>query len=293
MSAPDEPEEPFAAELPFTTADAGDGSRIAGQIRKPGTLLRNVQRVSLTSKSQPAGTLPPSKLPKGAIVRTGGLKQSAGAFAGKLETRLAAHPAFNIEAERGTASIARLRFVIGTQSVVLLALLGLLVFTLNDKNDTGIYASASTTGAAHVMAPLLAPTYTQAAVLAWAGTRAASIMNFGFNNVGDRLATSRENFTDRGWNAFAAAVDRSQLMQNVVANEQVVTAAPIGAPVIVHMENTLEGGRSWTIQLPIMVTIISGKAVAANRRVLTLEIVTVPPTHNLTGLGINNWVESG
>ena len=164
---------------------------------------------------------------------------------------------------------------------------------MTKKNDNGVYAATNTEGRARYLTPLATPTYTQQAVLSWAGAEVTSIMNFGFHNVNERLQASRDQFTDRGWKAFATAVDKSQLMQRIVTKEQVVTAAPVGAPVIVHMEDRPDATKSWLIQLPIMVTVLSGKQTDASRRILTLEVVTVPPTHNLTGLGINNWIEGG
>ena len=270
----------YDPERPFTTADAGESSRVAQSVREAMAKARR-------DKSRP-------QLPSKSTVQTGGLRQmysGAAAFAQGLETRMAAHPAFILDAERGTLSIARLRLVIVAQAAVMILLAAMLAASLDQKNDSGVYAATDTKGQARYLTGLMAPTYTQAAVLSWAGAQVANIMNFGFHNVTERLQENRAQFTDRGWKAFATAIDKSQLMQKIVTKEQVVTAAPIGAPVIVHMEDRPDKSKSWLIQLPIMVTVLSGKQTEANRRILTLEIVTVPPAHNLTGLGINNWIE--
>ncbi len=272
----------YDPDRPFTTADAGDSSRIAEAVAK------SIKQARL-DKSRP-------QLPANSKIKTGGLHQAyrgAAAIMQHVETRMAAHPAFVLDAARGTVSIARLRFVIVSQALVLILIAATLVFSLDQKNDNGVYAATNTEGRARYLTPLATPTYTQQAVLSWAGAEVTSIMNFGFHNVNERLQASRDQFTDRGWKAFATAVDKSQLMQRIVTKEQVVTAAPVGAPVIVHMEERPDATKSWLIQLPIMVTVLSGKQTDASRRILTLEVVTVPPTHNLTGLGINNWIEGG
>lgn len=268
----------YDPDRPFKTADSGENSRIAEAIEQ--------QR---RNRTKPA-------MPTQMKVKTGGLRSihtGAAAFVSRVETKLAAHPAFMLDAERGTTSIVRLRLIVVGQTLVLILLAVMLAASLEQKNDNGVYAATDTAGKARYLSPLLTPTYTQQAVLSWAGAQATSIMNFGFHNINERLQQNRDQFTDRGWLAFATAVDKSQLMQKVVSREQVVTAAPVGAPVIVHMEERPDQTKSWIIQLPIMVTVLSGKQTEATRRILTLEVVTVPPTHNLTGLGINNWIEGG
>ena len=204
-------------------------------------------------------------------------------------TRLIAGAGFSNEADRGERGVARLRAVILTQGFLLLLLTVTLGIVVAQQNDGFIYSAAGVKTPSRPLVSLNEPTHTQGAVLSWAASTASSILNFGFHNIGTRLQESRYAFTDRGWTAFNAALEKSQFAETIIRKEQVITAAPIGAPVIVHIEDTPER-RSWIVQLPIMVTTLSGKETAGKRQILTLEIVTVPATESLNGLAINNWI---
>ena len=108
----------YDPDRPFTTADAGDSSRIAEAVAQ-----------ARKDKSRP-------QLPANSKIKTGGLHQAyrgAAAIMQHVETRMAAHPAFVLDAARGTVSIARLRFVIVSQALVLILIAATLVFSLDQK----------------------------------------------------------------------------------------------------------------------------------------------------------------
>lgn len=226
----------------------------------------------------------------------------------RVDDAIARTPALKLS----EGNIARMRWLVGIQSVVILGLVATLsyaVFRLNDKNiyvarshptlqvdsnGARLGTSADTSGQqdkVRLLQPMNAPTYTQAAVLSWATSTASAVMNFGFHNANQRLGAVRNNFTEHGWQAFITALQNSKVLDNIVAKEQVITAAPIGAAVIVHTTVLPDGNKRWIVQIPFMVTTLSGKETTATSRIMTMTITKVPPTRNLAGLGIDNWIE--
>lgn len=306
-------------DTPFASASAQGKSRIADQMarqradqrsgqprstrpiqRLPATSPASGQRYSPDVKPAPK---PPEK--QRIKTRTSDLRK----LNQKVEDHIASLPAFSIS----MAGIVRLRWLVGMQSLAIVVLLGMLGYSFVSLNERNIYAALSrqtpvrTTDAdgqplptpgtsARDAAPrqitaMNMPTYTRQAILGWASTTATAIMNFGFHNAGDKIGAQRNNFTDRGWNAFITAITDSNIMDKIVANEQVITAAPVGAPVIVRVTDMPDGNREWIVQIPFMITVLSGKKTEPKTETLTLTIVKVPPLHNLAGLGIDNWIE--
>jgi intracellular multiplication protein IcmL len=189
--------------------------------------------------------------------------------------------------------VIRLRTIVRYEAMALMVLALLLVAVVFTKEQASFYFAAKENAEAELLIPMPVPNYTDQAILSWVGSAASDILNFGFHNFNERMQESRRYFTADGWKSFEEALEKSQIGQKINEKQQVVTAAPIGAAVIVDIKEDEIRGTEWTVQIPFTVTVISGAATQAQRRILTVVIVRVAPKVNLTGLGIDNWVEIG
>ncbi|MGE3770340.1 MAG: DotI/IcmL family type IV secretion protein [Bdellovibrionales bacterium] len=185
----------------------------------------------------------------------------------------------------------KIRFIIHVQGIFLLVLSLVLIAVAFTKEEKVLYFAANDKTDPKVIWGMAMPNHTNQAILSWIGSAASDILNFGFHNVQQRLYENRRYFTDKGWESFSAAIERSKIVEKIVEKQQVLTAAPVGAPVIINVKDGI-AGPEWTVQIPFTVTVLSGKQTQAQRRILTVVIVRVHPSKNLSGLGINNWVET-
>lgn len=142
------------------------------------------------------------------------------------------------------------------------------------------------------LSPLSDPSVTDAALLSWTAQSAADVMTFTFLDYQRRLQNSASYFTTTGWNGFMRALQESRFLEGVRINQQMITAVPSQAPVIVERGRG-EGDRFyWRVQLPMVVTYTSGDKKATKQQLLNLTIVRVSPLENPAGLGIEQWVAS-
>lgn len=190
-------------------------------------------------------------------------------------------------------SIGLVRFILLAEVLVILVLALALVYAkFNIPRDPIPYAINTKTGQPDPLFTLHSPTKTQQALLSWVGSASADILNFGFHNVYDRLQSTEKYFTDDGWESFKEAIKNSGIIARITEKQQVITAAPTGTPVILRSGPNPQYGYAWTVQVPIYVTVLSGKETDSKRRTLTLILVPVPPEKNLSGLGIDRWLET-
>lgn len=282
----------YNPDSPFSNSAAQGRSRIAEQIaRQKKIQARTHMPDSLKKKAAPtsAQVKKPVQPAKNFHAKS---NTAIKAINRRVDEKIVQIPAFSLS----QSNIVRLRWLVGLQSFIILILVltfGYGIWKLSEKN---IYAARShKPGSEDQVVPLQAmnsPTHTQQAILSWAATTATSMMNFGFHNATQRLSSMRAQFTDDGWQAYIAALENSQLLDNIVAKEQVITAAPVGAAVMVQVDELPGGGKQWIVQVPFAVTTISGKVRNADTRTITMTITSVAPTRNLTGLSIDNWIES-
>lgn len=185
-----------------------------------------------------------------------------------------------------------LRKIILWQSLIIFVLTATLTYAkFNIPRDPIPFAINTSTAQPKRLVALPGPTQTQQAIMSWVGATSADILNFGFHNVIERLDSTRKYFTDNGWDSFVEAVTNSEIISNITAKQQVITAAPTGTPVILRTDPHPFYGRQWVVQVPIYVTVLSGQNSSSRRRTLTLTLVSVPPYESLNGLGIERWID--
>ncbi len=175
------------------------------------------------------------------------------------------------------------------QGVVVLVLATLVVYKMFIEPTPVRYFATYDDGKIMDIQPLTDPAMTDAAVLSWASQASADVMTFNFLDYQRRLQTSASYFTPLGWQGFMKAIQDSRFLESVKANQQIITAVPSQAPVIVE-RGQADDRYYWRIQLPMVVTSTSGDKKATKRQLFNLMIVRVSPLQNPSGLGIEQWV---
>ena len=177
------------------------------------------------------------------------------------------------------------------QGMVVLVLAALVVYKMFIEPPPVRYFATTDGGRIINLTPLTEPSLGDPAVLSWTAEAAADVMTFSFLDYQRRLQTSGSYFTPVGWEGFMKAIQDSRFLEGVQQNQQIVTAVPSQAPVIVERGKNDEH-YFWRVQLPILVTFTSGDKKATKRQLLNLVIVRVSPLQNPSGLGIEQWVAS-
>ena len=186
----------------------------------------------------------------------------------------------------GYRNLLRLSFI---QGLIILGLLGAMYFVINIHQPENRYFATTEDGRLIPMVGLNEPNLSTPALMSWVAQSSTEVMTFGFNDYRRRLQESSRNFTRRGWESFTQALQKSRIIEMVETNQQVVTAAPQGAPIL-QSEGLIAGRYQWVIQLPLVLTYQSGARTKSDSLLVTAVIVRVPRLESPNGVGIEQWV---
>ncbi|MCF8495685.1 MAG: type IVB secretion system apparatus protein IcmL/DotI [Alphaproteobacteria bacterium] len=186
----------------------------------------------------------------------------------------------------GYRSLLRLTFI---QGIVILGLLGAMYFVIQVHQPENRYFATTEDGRLIPMVPLNEPNLSTPALMSWVAQASTEVMTFGFNDYRRRLQESSRNFTRRGWESFTQALQRARIIEMVEANQQVVTAAPQGAPIL-ESEGLVAGRYQWVVQLPLILTYQSGAKTRSDSLLVTVVVVRVPRLESPNGVGIEQWI---
>ncbi len=186
----------------------------------------------------------------------------------------------------GYRNLTRLVLIQGMAIIGLIV--GLVVAVSMSKPQDRFFATTSD-GRLVRMIPLGQPNLNDAAIVSWSARAASEIMTFGFHDYQRRLQESSTYFTRRGWQSFTEALDRARIIEAVEENQQIVTAAPQQAPVIIQ-QGLVNGIYRWIVELPLIVTYQAGAAQQSNNVKVRMIIVRVSTLDNPSGIGIQQWI---
>lgn len=186
----------------------------------------------------------------------------------------------------GYRSLLRLAFI---QSLVILGLLGANYFVIHIHQPENRYFATTEDGRLIPMLALNQPNLSAPALMSWVAQASTEVMTFGFNDYRRRLQESSRNFTRRGWESFTQALQASRLIEAVESNQQVVTAAPQGAPIL-ESEGLVNGRYQWIIQIPMVLSFQSGAKTRSDNLLITVVVVRVPRLESPNGVGIEQWI---
>jgi intracellular multiplication protein IcmL len=114
-------------------------------------------------------------------------------------------------------------------------------------------------------------------------------MTFGFHDYQRRLQYSSRHFTRHGWETFATALQKSRIIESMQAQQQVASAEPRSAPVLIQ-EGVFNGKYRWVVDLPLSVKYSSGAEMRTDEMSVRLVIDRVPSLENPSGVGIEQWI---
>lgn len=186
----------------------------------------------------------------------------------------------------GYRTLLRLALI---EAIVILSLIGTIVFIVNSHEPKNHYFATTEDGRLIPMVGLDQPNLSKPALMSWVAQAATEVMTFGFHDYPRRLQEASRNFTPTGWESFTYALEESRIMEVVRANDQVVTAAPRGAPII-QQESVVQGRYQWVVQIPLTVTFQAGSKTRSERYLVTLVVVRVPRLESPNGVGIEQWI---
>jgi len=98
------------------------------------------------------------------------------------------------------------------------------------------------------------------------------------------------SFTSDGWGMFLQALQSSRMLDTVLAQKLVMTAAPTGAPVI-KQQGVVNGRYSWKIAIPMLVK-LNGTTNITQPVQIYMMIQRVALVNNPKGIAINSFIVS-
>lgn len=177
------------------------------------------------------------------------------------------------------------------EAIVILGLIGAMFFVIEVHQPENRYFATTEDGRLVPMVALNEPNLSIPALMSWSAQASTEVLTFGFNDYKRRLQEASRNFTRVGWASFTAALEKSRIIEMVEANQQVVSASPTSAPVLVE-EGLVNGRYQWQVQIPMVVTYQAGSATRSDHLLVSLTIVRVPKLESPNGVGIEQWIAS-
>lgn len=175
------------------------------------------------------------------------------------------------------------------QGVVIIGLILTLIVYMNNAVPHDRYFATTADGRIMQMQPLDRPNLDTPALLSWLATAVSETMSFSYINYQRELQNASKNFTKTGWESFTSALQKSHILDGVRELQQIVTAQPRSAPVLVQ-SGVLNGRYRWILQMPLIVKYTSGKENRTDHLQLRLVVERVPSLENPNGVGIAQWI---
>lgn len=186
----------------------------------------------------------------------------------------------------GYRSLLRIAVI---EAMIIIGLVVVMFYVIHIHQPENRYFATTEDGRLVPMVALNEPNLSTPALMSWSAQAATEVMTFGFHDYRRRLQEASRNFTRVGWASFTTALEKSRIIEMVEHNQQVVTAAPASAPVLIS-EGLVKGRYQWQVDLPIVVSYQAGSATRADNLLLTLLIVRVPKLESPNGVGIEQWI---
>jgi intracellular multiplication protein IcmL len=175
------------------------------------------------------------------------------------------------------------------QSMIILGLVGLMFYVVHVHQPENRYFATTEDGRLVPMIALTEPNLSTPALMSWVAQASTEVMTFGFNDYRRRLQEASRNFTRQGWESFTEALQRSRIIETVETNQQVVTSAPQGAPIL-QSEGVVGGRYQWIIQIPMVLSYQSGSKTRSDSLLVTVVVVRLPRLESPNGIGIEQWI---
>lgn len=266
---------------------------------KPTAAAQPPSQSAPAPKQRPAATGAPAQKPKKKFAfKSGGLgsKSEAPAKSGqtapKQQNNNVPRGALNAVVTRneyyrdGYRNLMKIALIEG---LVIVGLVVAFIVYINVHSERDRYFATTADGRILQLAPLDQPNISNAALMSWVSQAATEVMTFGFHDYQRRLQDASRHFTRRGWESFTTALQRSRIIESVENLQQVVTATPRSAPVLLQ-QGLFNGRYRWIVRLPLTVTFTSGNKSTSSNLEVTITIERVPTLESPNGVGIESWI---
>jgi intracellular multiplication protein IcmL len=175
------------------------------------------------------------------------------------------------------------------EAVIVVVLVVTFIVYIKNAQPQDHYFATTADGRIMQLVPLDQQNMGTAALMSWVAQASTEVMTFGFHDYQRRLQHSSRHFTRHGWESFAAALQKSRIIESVEASQQVVTAQPSSAPILIQ-EGVFNGKYRWVIDLPLTVKFTSSAGTRTDNMMIRLVIDRVPSLENPNGVGIEQWI---
>ena len=175
------------------------------------------------------------------------------------------------------------------EAVIIVGLILTFIVYMNATKPQDHYFATTADGRIMQLVPLNLPNMNTSALMSWVAQSSTEIMTFGFHDYQRRMQQSSRHFTRHGWESFTNALQKSRIIESIEANQQVVTAQPRSAPVLIQ-EGVFNGKYRWVVDLPLTVSYQAGTGTRVDTLVVRLVIDRVPSLENPNGVGIEQWI---
>ena len=173
--------------------------------------------------------------------------------------------------------------------LVVMGLVGAVYYRISVVIPKDRYYAETASGQRMQMVALPEPYINNPLLLDWAAQAATEILNFGFDDIDLRFTQSRRYFSPEGWESFRTSMGNSDMLKNVRAYQQVITAIPRAPPSILA-QGMNSGKMGWLIEVPIVMTVRVAGAERMMRVSVRMFVVRLPTSVNPAGLGIFTWI---
>lgn len=175
------------------------------------------------------------------------------------------------------------------EGIVIIGLIITLLVYIQTSQPQDRFFATTADGRIMQMTPLDTPNMDTPALLSWVAAAASDVMTFNYTDYQRRLQQSSKHFTKVGWETFAQALQRSRIIDTVTAQNQMVSAQPKTAPVLIQ-EGVLNGKYRWVVQMPLVVNYKGVTNGRTDTLQLNLVIERVAALENPNGVGIAQWI---
>jgi len=240
-----------------------------------------VKRKPVVKKSLPAVK---KKAPKMADISTGEeVVEEQKKYQGEPLLTVVVRNRFYRDGFRNLVRIAIVEAVI----IVLLIISFVSYMTVSRPQDR--YFATTADGRIMKLVPLDLANMSTSSLMSWVAQATTEVMTFGFHDYQTRFQKSARHFTRHGWEGFTNALQKSKIVESVIASSQVVTAKPKSAPILIQ-EGVFGGKYRWVVDLPLQVSYKSGATSRVDNLMVRLVIDRVTSLENPYGVGIEQWI---
>jgi intracellular multiplication protein IcmL len=175
------------------------------------------------------------------------------------------------------------------QAFIIFGLIGAMFLIISVHQPENRYFATTEDGRLIPMVPLSEPNLSTPALLSWSAQAVSETMSFSFSNYRRNLQEASRHFTKTGWESFSKALQDARIIESVEENTQEITAVPRGAPIL-KFQGLVGGQYQWQVQIPMILTYISGSKTRSDNLIVTLVVVRVPRLESPNGVGIAQWI---